>query len=186
MNDSIVVRVAKASDAQAAGALLKLAADDFVASDTTYRVRGDVDWAAYVRAQTGSPSHAILVARLGSSEQISAFIEVRIVGARRLRPVPWWRRLARTKRGASEAALVERNEVTGYISNVFVVPEMRRREVRMSLLKAASDWFEQAGIEVVEASVVDSNAASLALFEQNGFAPARRVLRKRLDRRAAG
>lgn len=69
----------------------------------------------------------------------------------------------------------------GHISQVYVVPEARRRGVAAALVAAAETMFRERGISWVQLSYQPSNRAAAASWAALGFAPFRVYARKRLE-----
>jgi len=57
----------------------------------------------------------------------------------------------------------------GHISNMFVVPELRKRGVATKLIRRLLNWFRERGIGDVRLATHFGNAAALKLFGKLGF-----------------
>ena len=57
----------------------------------------------------------------------------------------------------------------GYITNIAVFPEYRRKGIGESLLKAVFNFAGEKGLRFVSLEVRPSNTAAIALYEKNGF-----------------
>jgi len=68
----------------------------------------------------------------------------------------------------------------GYITDMYVAPEGRRRGVAMALLGALEAHIVSRGLDWLLICVSPRNAPALALYEKAGFGPYELVLEKRL------
>jgi GNAT superfamily N-acetyltransferase len=59
----------------------------------------------------------------------------------------------------------------GFISELFVRPEARRRGTGRALVDAAFDWFRRADVGSIELHVLVGNAGGRRFWEQLGFVP---------------
>jgi len=65
----------------------------------------------------------------------------------------------------------------GYLDNMMVAAEHRRRGLGAALFEAAMDWFREQGVPTVEARVHMANAASRAFCRKVGLTPYMELLR---------
>ena len=56
-----------------------------------------------------------------------------------------------------------------YITNICVLPEMRRRGIASALLNAAENGARERGCEFISLEVRVSNRAAIELYEKNGY-----------------
>jgi ribosomal-protein-alanine N-acetyltransferase len=59
----------------------------------------------------------------------------------------------------------------GYVTNVAVSPESRRKGVASALVKALLDYGEKNGLELLTLEVRESNFAARQLYAGFGFVP---------------
>jgi GNAT superfamily N-acetyltransferase len=59
----------------------------------------------------------------------------------------------------------------GFISELFVRPDARRRGTGRALVEAAFDWFRRADVGSIELHVLVGNAGGRRFWEQLGFVP---------------
>jgi ribosomal protein S18 acetylase RimI-like enzyme len=59
----------------------------------------------------------------------------------------------------------------GFVSELFVRPEARRRNAGRSLVDAAFDWFRRADVGSVELQVLVGNDSGRKFWEELGFVP---------------
>ncbi len=57
----------------------------------------------------------------------------------------------------------------GWVNRLGVTPEFQRQGVGGALIRAAEEMFHAQGLTIVAALVEPNNAASLGLFEREGF-----------------
>jgi GNAT superfamily N-acetyltransferase len=84
--------------------------------------------------------------------------------------------IVRVDRAPPILAEVERAEVT----DLFVVPDARRRGLGRRLVEAALAWVRSQGVERVEVRVTADNAESQAFWRATGFGDFMDVLQRRL------
>ena len=70
------------------------------------------------------------------------------------------------------------DQLVGYIKNVYVVPQCRRRGHGQQLLATAEQWFRDEGVEKAALDGSVDNEAALALYERMGY----RVTRLRMEK----
>lgn len=68
----------------------------------------------------------------------------------------------------------------GYISGLFVHPEMRRSGIGRKLTAVAEDWLRQQGIKTCELHVLESNETGRTFWQEVGYAPISVGMRKKL------
>lgn len=96
--------------------------------------------------------------------------------------VPWKRKMLQSQLGPGHVflAAAENGSVVGYvgmmtvldegyISNVAVVPEMRRRGIAQELLRELERRARAMGLSFMTLEVRQSNAPAIALYEKHGF-----------------
>lgn len=59
----------------------------------------------------------------------------------------------------------------GFISELFVQPDARRRGTGRALVEAAFDWFRRADVGSIELHVLVGNAGGRRFWEELGFVP---------------
>ena len=59
----------------------------------------------------------------------------------------------------------------GFISELFVRPDARRRGTGRALVEAAFDWFRRADVGSIELHVLVGNAGGRRFWEELGFVP---------------
>jgi ribosomal protein S18 acetylase RimI-like enzyme len=57
----------------------------------------------------------------------------------------------------------------GFISEVWVEPEVRGRRLGEQLVRAAQDWLQSQAIERAELQVMQANGAARALYRRLGW-----------------
>jgi len=71
--------------------------------------------------------------------------------------------------------ILERGGPAMYLEEIYVVPELRGREIGTALLRAALDVARARGCRSVELEVERSHAREAALYARAGFRPLERV-----------
>ena len=66
----------------------------------------------------------------------------------------------------------------GYIADMYVISEMRRKGVGKALLDASMKWFSSVGLTMVDLQYLWENEAGKNFWESNGFANYRVTARK--------
>lgn len=79
----------------------------------------------------------------------------------------------------SPNAPVFKEKTLGVVSDVYVVPELRKRGVAREMLKVALRWFKKNRVTTVQLSVAAANLEARAAWGQLGFKP--HMMMKRLD-----
>jgi len=81
------------------------------------------------------------------------------------------------KDGRLVAAVVATHDSRkGWINRLVVDPDHRRQGLAARLIAAAEEVLREQGIRVIAALIEDGNAASLALFEKEGYVDAGRSI----------
>ncbi len=68
----------------------------------------------------------------------------------------------------------------GFVYDIWVAPEHRRRGVGRSLLREAERWARAKGYAAIKLEVADANAPAAALYRSAGYRAERVYLAKRL------
>ena len=63
----------------------------------------------------------------------------------------------------------EYGNIIGRITEIYIAPDLRGRNLAQELMNKAIEWFRLSGVNYVEADILTGNAASGKLFEQMGF-----------------
>jgi ribosomal protein S18 acetylase RimI-like enzyme len=69
---------------------------------------------------------------------------------------------------------------SGYIADLFVLPEHRKNKVGSALVNASLEWFKANGCETVFLQVLEANQTGMAFWEGQGFDGLRRAKYKKL------
>lgn len=76
--------------------------------------------------------------------------------------------------------VVKELRLHGYISELFVVEEMRGQGVGRALIEACEQWAKSRGLPVTMIGVLSGNARAKRIYETSGYAPYALRLRKTL------
>jgi len=68
----------------------------------------------------------------------------------------------------------------GFIFDIYVAEEVRRKGVGQKLLQFAFDWFKGQGLDKVKLEVAESNQGAKPLYLRAGFRPERHVMGRQL------
>lgn len=108
-------------------------------------------WKRQLTGRLDSPVSVVLVAPAAPGEGLDGFLAAQV---KRLPP-----HLAADK------------PRVGFISELFVRPDARRRGTGRALVEAAFDWFRRADVGSIELHVLVGNAGGRRFWEQLGFVP---------------
>ncbi|WP_428409979.1 N-acetyltransferase family protein [Hyphococcus sp.] len=68
----------------------------------------------------------------------------------------------------------------GFLSDIFVAPEVRRRGLARALVAAAEARFRDLGVTEMRLNVLGGNVGAMKFYEKAGFAPYEQILSKLL------
>jgi ribosomal protein S18 acetylase RimI-like enzyme len=80
-----------------------------------------------------------------------------------------------------DVAIELEERIGGFISELFVQKEMRKKGIATALLNEAERRFKARGFKRVIVSVVTENNTAMRLYRSNGFGDHVSLLQKRLD-----
>lgn len=67
--------------------------------------------------------------------------------------------------------LIMNKKITGYVNDVYVLPEERGRGIAWSLINEAEKWFAEMGADSFEIHIVNGNKEAAAFWESYGLEP---------------
>lgn len=70
----------------------------------------------------------------------------------------------------------------GFIYDIFVEEQFRRKGIASMLLKSAEDYCITKGLDIVKLEVAANNPVALKLYERTGFTPERHFLGKKIEK----
>ena len=66
-------------------------------------------------------------------------------------------------------AIVSHNGRKGWINRLAVAPEFQHQKIATQMITFCENWLHKQGIEIFAVLIEDDNAASMQLFEKNGY-----------------
>lgn len=152
------VREARRQDAGAVAALWKQMMDFHGEQDARFRFRGDAvrEFERHFHDTLHSRDAHLSVADAGG--QVIGYVLGEIHARKPLYPVGRY----------------------GFVSDISVSEEWRRRGVGRAMVNDLMEWFRRRGVTAVELFVAEANPVSSAFWQEMGFAPFLRLVRKEL------
>lgn len=68
----------------------------------------------------------------------------------------------------------------GHISDVYVIPELRRKGIAGQMMRMAEAWLREKGAASVDLNVSSANERAIAFYRKMGYQAQQILLRKRL------